>query len=399
MLYTYKAVNEAGLTIKGTLQAPDKFFLKAALEQQKFHLIRANPARINSKFKLSTSIPLPLLEEFCLQMATFDRAGLTLLQSLEILREATENHLLKISLIQTIQLFQSGISLSTSFKSVTEMFDSIFCSMIEAGEQTGNLATTFDQLAQLYQWRYALKSQIWKSLQYPLILAMVVLGLIGLMFTWTIPQMAEFFVSLKKELPFSTRFLISVSQHSTFIIYITLSISAALVLIIVLIRVLSAQGTVWIDRVCLNLPMIGKLMKKVDLHRFLQVFISLSKTNIPLISALEGAIKNVKNLYLQQQLSQVRQDVLKGLSFSESWQRQSQLDLIIGRLILTGEYTGQLNQTLSHGIKFLKRDIDQFSQKFTKALEPALIIFLGTILGWIVIAIFLPLYNNMIMIE
>ena len=144
--------------------------------------------------------------------------------------------------------------------------------------------------------------------------------------------------------------------------------------------------------------MIGKVTKKVDLHRFLQVFISLFKTNIPLIGALEAATKNVQNLHLQRQLLKVRQDVIKGVSFSQSWQRQKGLDPLIGRLILTGEHTGQLSQTLDHGIRFLKRDIDQFSKQFVKTLEPALIIFLGMILGWIVIAIFLPLYDNMTML-
>ncbi|MGI4851580.1 MAG: type II secretion system F family protein [Janthinobacterium lividum] len=101
---------------------------------------------------------------------------------------------------------------------------------------------------------------------------------------------------------------------------------------------------------------------------------------------------------MQQQLGQVRQDILNGFSLSESWQRQLTLDPLIGRLILTGEHTGQLSQTLDHGLHFLKRDIDQFSEQFIKTLEPILIIFLGTLLGWIVVAIFLPLYDDMIII-
>lgn len=398
MIYAYKAVDEIGFTVKGVLQTSNETSLKIALEQQKFQLIQAKPARRYPKFRRSSSLKLPLLEEFCLQMATFDRAGLTILQSLELLRDATENNLLKQSLIQTIHFFQSGMSLSKSFATVPRTFNAIFCSMIEAGEQTGELAVTFNQLAQLFNWQYGLKSQIWKSLQYPLILSAVVFGLIGLMFTWTIPQMAEFFLSLQKELPFSTRFLILISQHSALIVEILSFLLLILVTTILAIRLLSEKGTLKIHHIYLKLPLIGKVTKKVDLHRFLQVFISLFKTNIPLIGALEAATKNVQNLHLQQQLLKVRQDVIKGVSFSQSWQRQKGLDPLIGRLILTGEHTGQLSQTLDHGIRFLKRDIDQFSKQFVKTLEPALIIFLGMILGWIVIAIFLPLYDNMTML-
>ena len=157
MIYAYKAVDEMGFIVKGILQTSNETSLKIALEQQKFQLIQAKLARRYPKFRRSSSLKLPLLEEFCLQMATFDRAGLTILQSLELLRDATENNLLKQSLIQTIHFFQSGMSLSKSFASVPRTFNAIFCSMIEAGEQTGELAVTFDQLAQLFNWQYGLK--------------------------------------------------------------------------------------------------------------------------------------------------------------------------------------------------------------------------------------------------
>ena len=393
MKYGYKAISATGVVVKGVLQSLDELSLKNALDQQKFQLIKISSTQ--SRFK---KFSLPLLEEFCLQMAIFNRAGLTILQSLELLRDATENNGLKQSLIQIIDVFQSGLSLSKSFAYVPNAFDAIFCSMVEAGEKIGSLTTIFDQLAQLFNWQHGLKNQIWTSLQYPLILSAVVLGLIGLMFTWTIPQMADFFTSLHKELSFSTRFLFMVSEHSALIMQSILCVIFLLVTTVLSIRFLSSQGTFKIHQIYMGLPALGKIIKKINLHRFLQVFISLIKANISLIDALDAATKNVQNLYLQQQLYQVRQDILNGFSLSESWQRQLTLDPLIGRLILTGEHTGQLSQTLGHGLHFLKRDIDQFSEQFIKTLEPALIIFLGTLLGWIVVAIFLPLYDDMIII-
>ena len=296
-IYAYRAINETGFVVKGTLRIPDERSLKIALEQQKFKLIHAKLARIHSKFKKPSTLSLPILEEFCLQMATFNRARLTILQSLELLRDATQNNILKQSLIQIIQVLQSGLPLSKSFATVPHIFDNVFCSMVASGEQTGDLSITFDQLAKLFKWRYGLNSQIWKSLQYPLILSFVVLSLIGLMFTWTIPQMADFFYSLKEELPFSTQFLILISQHSTIIIQIISFIILIIGFMILSLRFLSTRGTLIIHQIYLKLPLIGKMMKKVDLHRFLQVFISLTKANITLITALESAIKNVQNLY------------------------------------------------------------------------------------------------------
>lgn len=332
-------------------------------------------------------------------MATFERAHLTVLQSLEFLRDATKHNFLKQSLIQTIQAFHIGMPLSQALACVPDAFDALFCSMVEAGEKTGNLAITFDQLAQLFKWRYGLKSQIWKSLQYPVILSAVVLALIGLMFSWMIPQMAELFISLQKELPFSTRFLILISQHSAIIVKILLSLVSVLFSAILTVRFLSYEGTCKIHQLYLKLPFIGNVMQKVNVHRFLQVFVSLLKANVSLIVALEAAAKNVQNHHLQRQFFQVRQGILTGLSLSQSWQHQSNLDPLIGRLMLTGEHTGQLSHILNHGIDFLKRDIDQFSKQCVKALEPILIIILGTVLGWIVVAIFLPLYQNLVMLE
>ncbi|MGI4851581.1 MAG: type II secretion system F family protein [Janthinobacterium lividum] len=279
MKYGYKAISETGVVVKGILQSLNELSLKNALDQQKFQLIKISSTRYQARFK---KFSLPLLEEFCLQMAIFNRAGLTILQSLELLRDATENNSLKQSLIQIIDVFQSGLSLSKSFAYIPNAFDPIVCSMIEAGEKIGSLTTIFDQLAQLFKWQYGLKNQIWTSLQYPFILSAVVLGLIGLMFTWTIPQMADFFTSLHKELSFSTRFLFMVSEHSALIIQSILCVIFLLVTTVLSIRFLSSQGTLKIHQIYMGLPAVGKIIKKIDLHRFLQVFISLIKANISL---------------------------------------------------------------------------------------------------------------------
>jgi type IV pilus assembly protein PilC len=216
---------------------------------------------------------------------------------------------------------------------------------------------------------------------------------------WVVPQLEIFLKSLDQELPTSTKALIFLAEHSVLgcqilagIIFLVFGVSLGM-------RRLSNRWGLLFDRLVLIIPLMGPLLKKIALQRFLQIFVSLLERGILLIPSLEIAMKNVSNLFLQDGLMCLRDEILKGVNFSKAWLTSSLSEPLIGRLASTGENTGQLETALRHAMSFLQRDIERLSQKLISLLEPVLLFLIGGIMIWVTSAIFLPLYDQLMSLE
>ena len=402
-LYHYKAIDQTGAIYKGSLQARCERDLTHLLQERELYLVK-----IKRKSSPLTALSVPAgmfrvsdrdLEELCLHMAALDHAGITALEILESLRETSEQKFFKASLTTVIEAFKKGTSLADSFALEPRLFDATFCSMVAAAEQMGALGATFDQLAQLFKWRYELKNHIWKSLRYPAVLTAMVIGLTVILMTWVIPQLEVFLRGMHQELPPLTRALMFISRHALVFLEVLAGTLGVVFLSMIGIRRLSHQGAIRLDRWLLCVPLTGRIFKKIALQRFLQIFVSLVDRGIPLLDSLKMAMENVRNLFIRQNLLRLHDEILKGASFSQGWLALPLLEPLIGRLASTGESSGQFAQSLRHGIPFLRRDIEHLSQRFAAVLEPTLVLFLGGMMIWIAVAIFLPLYDQGMALE
>lgn len=402
-LYHYKAIDQTGEIYRGSVQAKCESDVTHLLQERGLYLVK-----IKRKSSPLTALSVPAgmfrasdrdLEELCLHMAALDRAGITALEILESLRETSEQKFFKASLTTVIEAFRKGTSLADSFSLEPRLFDATFCSMVASAEQMGALGATFDQLAQLFKWRYELKNHIWKSLRYPAVLTVMVIGLTVILMTWVIPQLEVFLRGMHQELPPLTRALMFISRHALVFLEVLAGTLGVVFLSMIGIRRLSHQGAIHLDRWLLCVPLTGRIFKKIALQRFLQIFVSLVDRGIPLLDSLKMAMENVRNLFIRQNLLRLHDEILKGASFSQGWLALPLLEPLIGRLASTGESSGQFAQSLRHGIPFLRRDIEHLSQRLAAVLEPILVLFLGGMMIWIAVAIFLPLYDQGMSLE
>ena len=399
-LYYYKAIDEEGIVHKGAMNSLHVDDLSERLHEQQLYLIKlTNKVFHFSSLRSRAKISDQGLEEFCLHVAALDRAGVTALEILESLRGMTEEKNFRAALSRVIATFKKGTSLADSFQSEPHFFDAVFCSMVASTGKMGTLAPVFDQLSQLFRWRHELKNHLWKSLRYPIVLTVMVAGLIVLLMTWVVPQMEAFLKSLQQELPTSTRALMFVSQHALFFFEIFSGCLGVGFLTIMGLRRLSYRGMIVFDRWLLSVPLVVEILKKMDLQRFLQILVSLVKREISLPDSLKMAIENIQNLFVRENMIRLQSEILKGVSFSQAWETLPLKERLIGRLARTGESSGQFSSSLGHGIIFLRRDIEYLSQRLVSILEPTLILFLGGVMIWIASSIFLPLYDQMMVLE
>ena len=394
-LYAYKAIDERGKIHKGTLRRVHKKEVQDLLNDRGFYLLRLQEkASVLGFLKLRPRLSDKELEEFCLHAATLERAGVPFVEALETIYDMSQSPSLQEALFPVIEALKKGASLAQAFREETQGFDAVFCSMLAVGEQRGTLASSFESLGQLFQERQMLKSQLWNSLRYPAFLLLMMTGLMSLLMVWVVPQMELFFRSFQRELPPLTRALIEASRHAP----LFLEILGGLLILGLgsfwALRGLSRRGALLIDRWRLLIPGIGDMIKKMELQRFLHVFVPLLKRELPLRECLSLASGVLQNLFLQEAFHELGHKITLGASFSHAWSELPLSEPLIGRLAKTGENSGSLAESLSYSLSFLKRDVEALSQKFASLLEPVLILFLGGLMIWIASALFLPLYDQ-----
>lgn len=398
MLFSYKAKNQRGDTVEGTVEAMSQDAALKLLTAQKMIILSLEDTdkmsflhrQINISFLNRTSLrDLVFLSR---QLSVMVAAGLPLVDSLNVLKEQTDNAYLKKVVENISKDVQGGLRFSSALAKYPKIFDDFFINMVRAGETAGNLDEVLQYLANEQEKNFDLMSKIKGAMVYPIFVIATVIGVMVLMMVFVIPQLTSILTQSSIELPLPTKILISVSNFSKDFYWLII-LFLAIFGIVLRILFKTKQGKLLWGRVILKLPVFGQLFQKFYLVRFARSLSTLLVGGIPLTSALKIVSDVVGNVVYKNIILTSISDVEGGHSMSDAFLNHSSVPAMLPRLMVIGEQTGKLDEILEKIADFYSREVEALLSKLVTLLEPIIIIFLGLIVAGMAGSILLPMYQ------
>lgn len=393
--YIYKARDDFGKEVRGTMMADNEVELANKISHLGYYLVRsevmAEAQQLKSGKKIARMKSKDLLN-FTLHLATLIDAGVPLVAALrDLAQDETKENLQKI--IDDVRYrVESGSSLKEALSSHPRSFPKLYTAIVGAGESTGKLPICLNELARLIDWQLDLGAKVKEAATYPIILFCVMLGVVTLLLVKMIPTFKPIFKEMGVELPGPTQFVLNVSD---FVLKWWPIILGTMVMLVVgyIMSNATAKGKYRIDSIKLKLPVLGDLLRKIFLSRFCHTFALGLKSGVNILAALDLAGEVVGNVRLQRSVLKARDSVNVGEKLGTSFHVSGEFPPLVVRMITVGEQSGALPQTIEKVNLFYDREVPATIRKMFALFEPMMIVFMAVIVGGIAIAIFLPMFK------
>jgi type IV pilus assembly protein PilC len=391
--FVYKGKSKDGKAVAGERSAESKDALMAMLRREN---ILVSSVKEKGKEvavpKIGGSVPAKDLAIFVRQFSVMIDAGLPLVQCLEILGSANENKTFAKILTQTRMDVEGGSSLAEAMRKHPKAFDELFCNMIAAGEAGGILDTILKRLATYIEKSVKLKAQIKGAMMYPIAVVSIAAIVITVILWKVIPTFAAMFAGLGATLPLPTRIVIAMSNW-LLRLFVPLIIGGFLFVTAFRKYYATYNGRRVVDRMLLKLPIFGDLLRKVAVSKFCRTLATLISSGVPILDGLEITAKTAGNAIVEDAIMSVRKGVESGLTIAQPLKESNIFPAMVVQMIGVGEQTGALDAMLSKVADFYEDEVDQAVANMLTLMEPVMILFLGTTVGGIVIAMYLPLFD------
>ena len=391
--YTFKDAN-GGLQ-KGTAEADTEDSLRARFAEQGLEIVEVTLIKKSGKSaaKRYGKVKLANLAVFCRQFSTMVDAGVSLVRCLDVLSRQTQDPKLKKILLDIGERVEGGESLSRAMQRHPRTFNNLFIGLIRAGEVGGVLEETLQRLSGFLESDVALRRKVKSALTYPVLVMVAALGIVIFLVSWVVPQFAALFkdIGLKdQDFPAMTKFLIDLSKQFT---HNWLGILITVVVIIVgwKLFVSTRFGRRTADRIKLIIPVFGKLHHKVCMARFSRTMGTLLTSGVPILQAMETVAGTAGNTIMSDAVLDARARIREGDRIGDPLEASKMFPPMVVHMIGVGEESGSLDFMLQKIADFYEAEVEATLASLTAALEPVLIVFLGFIVGFIVIAMFMPL--------
>jgi len=377
----------------GTMEAINETVVRSQLRQQRIIPTKIKVVREKKNITLfKPKVKAKNLAIFTRQLATMIDAGLPLVQSLDILAEQEENITLKGILNRVKDDVESGMTFAAALKKHPKAFNDLYTNMVVAGEEAGTLDIILNRLATFIEKAEALRRKVKSAMMYPMIVTFVAVVVVGILMVFVIPTFEKMFREAGQQLPGLTQLVVDVSK---FIRGHILIFIGAIILFILAIRYIrkTDKGKKAIDGFLLKLPIFGILLRKVAVARFTRTLSTLMQSGVPILDGLQLVAKTSGNKVIEDAVMEARENISSGENIAEPLARSKVFPPMVTRMISVGENTGALDQMLNKIADFYEDEVDTAVAGLTSMLEPLMIVFLGGVVGTIVIAMYLPIFN------
>ena len=393
-VFTYRGTNRAGAAVAGEMTASNKTELQSLLRRQQI-----TPTRMSEKGKefnlpsFGAGVDSKELAIFTRQFSVMIDAGLPLVQCLEILSSQQENKTFQKVLSGTRGAVEGGSTLSAAMKQYPKVFDPLYTNMVEAGETGGILDTILQRLAAYIEKNVKLQRAVKSALVYPIGVLTIAAAVITLLLWKVVPVFATLFAGLGVDLPLPTRIVIGLSHFvgSIFGFLIFLGIVGSVVGVKVWYG--TPGGRMAIDTIILKLPVLGILMRKIAVARFTRTLGTLISSGVPILEGLDITSRTSGNAVIEKALNQVRKSLEEGKSLTDPLKESEVFPGMVTQMIAVGEQTGAMDAMLQKIADFYEEEVDAAVKDLLTALEPIMIVFLGLVVGGVVISMYLPLFS------
>ena len=388
--YSWEGKDKKGKAVKGEIRATGESFVNATLRRQG---ITVTKVKKQSSFASKGSVSDKDITLFTRQLATMMKAGVPLLQSFDIVGKGHSNPAVAKLLLDIKSDVETGSSMSAAFRKYPLYFDSLFCNLINAGEQAGILDTLLDRLATYKEKIQAIKSKIKSALFYPISIIVVAFVIVAVIMIFVIPAFKELFSSFGADLPGPTIVVMAISD--IFVKWwwaIFGSIGFGLwFFFYTWKRSLSMQATM--DRLILKVPVFGPLIRKATIARWARTLATMFSAGVPLVEALDSVAGASGNRVYYDATKKVQSEISTGTSLTVAMQNTNVFPNMVLQMTAIGEESGALDSMLSKVADFFEAEVDDAVDALASLMEPVIMVVLGVLIGGLVVAMYMPIFK------
>jgi len=392
-LFEWQGKSITGEIRRGVLEAPNPQIVEVYLRR-----LNIIPTKIQLKkesaFKIfrRKAVSDKDIATFTRQFAVILEAGLPIVKSLEVLADQQKNPYFK-KILQEIKLkIETGSSLSDALAEYPKVFDNLYVQMVKSGESSGNLDLVLKRLANHLERIMSLKGKIKHAMVYPSVIVIVTIAVISIIMLFVIPKFAEVYESAGRALPLPTQILINISRNFGKILLAFILLTAGIIIGIRYYRT-KERGKYNTDKLILHLPLLGDLFHKAAVARIARTLSNLIGGGVPLLQALTIAGETSGNKVLEKAMEEVRINVSAGQSIADPMFYTGVFPYLLVEMVRVGELTGNLEDMLNRVADFFEEEVDRMVNTLSTLIEPILIVFLGIVVGSILVALYLPIFK------
>jgi len=390
--FTWNGINRKGAKVSGELQGESQNEVKAELRKQGVSVTRIKK-KPKSLFSFGDKVQAMDIAIVSRQIATMLNAGVPLVQSLELIAKSNEKESLRKLMTSIGNEVATGTPLSQTLRSYPRHFDDLYCDLVEAGEQSGSLDTIYDRISTYKEKSEALKSKIKKAMFYPAAVLIVAFVVTMLLLLFVIPQFQDIFSGFGAELPAFTMFVLGISdivQNYWYMIF------GAIILAVFLFK-RAHRGSEKVrnntDKFVLKIPIISTILDKAAVARFARTLSTTSAAGIPLVDALLSAAGASGNYVYRSAVHAMRTEVMAGMQINVAMKTTDAFPDMVSQMVMIGEESGDLDGMLAKVADIYEQQVDDAVDGLTSLLEPMIMVVLGVVVGGLIVAMYLPIFE------
>ena len=391
--FSFKARNRQGETVSGERAADSRQALALTLRREQIFLLEAQEKKTTKRsFEFGGNPTAKDVAVFTRQFSVMIDAGVPLVQCIELLAATQDNKKFATALKAVQTEVESGNSLAASMKNHPKIFDDLYTNMVAAGEAGGILDTIFQRLAVYIEKNVKLKRAVQSAMVYPVAVVVIASGVITLILWKVVPMFTELFASMGVDLPLPTRIVIGASRFvGSYGIFIAIGIAILVFLLRAYYR--TPKGRYTVDGLILKAPVFGPLLRKIAVARFTQTMATLIASGVPILDCLDITARTSGNAIIEEAILNVKKAISEGRTIVDPLKESGVFPTMVVSMIGVGEQAGALETMLTKIAAFYEEEVDAAVGDLMTALEPMIIVVLGTTVGGIVISMYMPIFT------
>lgn len=389
VIFEWEGKDRNGKTVRGELRAAGEHQVQATLRRQGILVTKVRKRRMRSGKKIAPKD----IAIFTRQLATMMKAGVPLLQSFDIVGRGSTNPSVAKLLNDIRTDVESGSSLSSAFRKHPLYFNTLYCNLVEAGETAGILEDLLDRLALYMEKTESIKSKIKSALMYPIAVIVVAFVVVTLIMIFVIPAFKSVFTDFGADLPAPTLFVIAMSEFFVSYWYIIFIGIFGGVYFFLQSWKRNEKMQIFMDRILLQIPIFGNLIEKSVIARWTRTLSTMFAAGVPLVESLDSVGGAAGNYIYKSATQKIQQEVSTGTSLTNAMSNANVFPSMVIQMTAIGEESGSIDHMLGKAADFYEAEVDEMVAGLSSLMEPIIIVFLGTIIGGIVVSMYLPIFK------
>jgi type IV pilus assembly protein PilC len=388
-IFSWEGKDKAGKVVRGEIRAASETAVNATLRRQGIMVQKVKKQKKSSGGKVTQKD----ISLFTRQLATMMKAGVPLLQSFDIVGKGSSNAAVTKLLYEIKTDVETGSSLAAAFRKYPLHFDALYCNLVQAGEQAGILETLLDRLATYQEKILAIKSKIKSALFYPIAIIAVAFIITAVIMIFVIPAFKQVFTAFGADLPAPTLFVMAVSDAFVAYWYIIFTVVGGGIYGFLEAWKRSLAVQIFMDKLSLKVPVFGDLIRKSTIARWTRTLSTMFAAGVPLVEALDSVGGAAGNYIYSAATKQIQAEVSTGTALTVAMTNANVFPSMVLQMCLIGEETGALDGMLAKVADFYEAEVDDAVEALSSLMEPMIMVVLGTIIGGMVIAMYLPIFK------